>query len=194
MSNILKTKLGKEFKLLVKTVKTQPTLYLSALLFIVIFITSILKTQDLFINLLASFIVTFVGLLVDTRIKYRRFVRLEGVYDAFLYESEDGRILKTDSIGKYVVCYEGGSVISIRKTESLIEAAEDELWEGEAEISDSNLGTLYWQYISPEKLRDLVGYKKIIIPKQNIKEIKIYLIDESILSRHREVLVKQSNE
>jgi len=192
MLRILLKKIWKGIKLLYKIVKAQFSFYLSLLLFIVLFLPIIHISQNLYVNLLASLFVTFVLLIFDTAITYRKFSKLEGEYDSYLYDTEDIKKLKTETDGVYEVSYEGGYQISIKKTKSLETGREDYLWKGEAEISDVRIGTLYWKYISPEALKDYVGYKKIIIPRTNSKEIKIFLFGEDKLITQREVLIKRT--
>jgi len=192
MLKFLLKKIGKFIKLLYKIVKAQFSFYLSLLLFIVLFLPVIKISQDLYVNLLASLFVTSVLLAFDTLITYMKFSRLEGVYDSYLYEPEDKKKLKTEIVSVYSVSYEGGYQISVKKIKSRQGNGDNYIWEGEAEISDVRIGTLYWKYISPESYENFVGYKKIIIPKEDNKKIKIFLFDESVLKDQREVLIKRT--
>jgi len=188
-------KIKKFLTLLVKNVEVQIFLYISVLLFAISYTSFATEATDLIINLFVSFISTFILLFINTITKFIRFIKLEGTYDAILYKSNNKQRLDEDRIiGEYLLQYEGGYIISLKKVKCLEQGWEDHLWEGEAEISDTNIGTLYWQQTSPEESKNLTGYKKIIIPRSKGNRIMIYLFDESILFGHREVLIKQSNE
>ncbi|MFA5634040.1 MAG: hypothetical protein WCY00_02450 [Candidatus Dojkabacteria bacterium] len=185
-------KYKKFFDLFVKNIEVKIYFYVSVLLFSILCTSLVTQAKDLIINLIASFISLLVLLLAETLRKFNRFMKLEGTYNGVLYDLKNKKILKTDNvIGEYVLQYEGGYMISIKKVKCLENNWENLLWEGEAEISDSNIGTLYWRYSSPEEFKDNVGYKKIIIPKNKDNIIKIYLFDKSSLEGHREVLIKQ---
>lgn len=192
MLKILLKNFGKGIKILFTTVRTQSSFYLSLLLFIVLFIPLFNISQDLYVNLLASLFVTLTLLIIDTVTKYRRFSKLEGIYDSYLYEPNNNVKLKTEAVGVYSVVYEGGYQISIKEMNNLQKDWNQYIWEGEAELSDVRMGTLYWKYMSPEAYKDFVGYKKIIIPKENSKEIKRFLFGEDGLINQREVLIKRT--
>lgn len=186
-------KLGKGIKLLFKIVKAKSSFYLFILLILMLFLPTIQTNQNLNDNLLESLLVTFALLVIDTVITYPKFSRLEGIYDSYLYDEDDKKKLNTNiPIGVYDVEYGGGYKISIKKTKSLELGHEKHLWEGKAEIPDVEIGTLYWQYISPSEYKDFVGYKKIVIPDKKNEEIKIYMFGEEGIVNKREVLIKRS--
>ena len=192
MKSTYKEKLIKIFKLLTRTLKVQSSFYLSLLLLVAVIILPLFKQYDLFINLLDSLIVTILVLALDISIKYRKFSKLEGTYNAYLYKSEGSADLAETSNSIFSVNYEGGNTISIEVVESLREGYKDHKWRGKAEISEGDMGTLYWYYFSPKRLRYFSGYKKIVIVEDK-KETKIFLFSED---RHinipdREVLIKQ---
>lgn len=193
MKRTYKEKLTKFFKLLISTLKVQSSFYLSLLLLVAVIILPLFKQHDLFINLLASLIVTILVLALDIRIKYRKFSKLEGIYNAYLYESEGSADLADTSNAIFSVNYEGGNTISIEVVESLRgEKYKDYKWRGKAEITEGDIGTLYWYYFSPKKWRYFSGYKKIVIVEDK-KETKIFLFsaDRHVNIPDREVLIKQ---
>lgn len=193
MAKVTKVEITKFFKFLFNTVKSDSSLYLSILVFTILFIPAIFSNVDIRTNLLASIIATVALLMIDSFKRYQKFRKLEGKYNAYLYKSEGSADLADTSNAIFSVNYEGGNTISIEVVKSLRgEKYKDYKWRGKAEISEGDMGTLYWYYFSPKEWCYFSGYKKIVIVEDK-KETKIFLFSED---RHanipdREVLIKQ---